>query len=439
MAQLPLDQAVERFKADTAKINGFANNPETMDGYTASDGTPVESVRKFLFRKNAEINGAGNIILSGAQAAAATATTQAGIATAAATTATTQAGVATSAAATATTQAGIATSQAATAAAQASIATAQATIATDAAASAIAVGWPPCVLATVTNDTLTGLAARDGVTPVAGDRALVRAQTAGQANGIYIAASGAWVRSSDADQTSEFVVGRRTYIIGGTANGGKSYSNRTNAPVIGTTAIVFSAAISADSLTVDAGLTVTAGATSVQAVTATTIAATTVAASGSGTAADNTLSIASAGNGFFAPAANALGMSTNGVERMRIDSTGNHSRVIPGAAVLYPDFCARAWAYFNGNNGTIRASGGITSVTRNGVGQYTVNFNFTMPDTNYATLAGARATAGGNTAANSGSSANAYPSSTTQAVLGVSDNNADTLTDFDAVHFLAIR
>jgi len=44
----------------------------------------------------------------------------------------------------------------------------------------------------------------------------------------------------------------------------------------------------------------------------------------------------------------------------------------------------RAWVNFNGVSGTtIRSSGGVTSVTRNATGDYTVNLNFTMPDINY--------------------------------------------------------
>jgi hypothetical protein len=49
----------------------------------------------------------------------------------------------------------------------------------------------------------------------------------------------------------------------------------------------------------------------------------------------------------------------------------------------------RAWAKFNGN-GSISASnsGGVSSITRNGTGDYTVNLSFTMPDANYATTYG---------------------------------------------------
>jgi hypothetical protein len=45
----------------------------------------------------------------------------------------------------------------------------------------------------------------------------------------------------------------------------------------------------------------------------------------------------------------------------------------------------RAWVNFNGT-GTIaiRGSGNVTSITDNGVGDYTVNFTTAMPDANYA-------------------------------------------------------
>jgi len=45
----------------------------------------------------------------------------------------------------------------------------------------------------------------------------------------------------------------------------------------------------------------------------------------------------------------------------------------------------RAWVNFNGTSTVaIRASGGVTSISDNGTGAYTVNLSFTMPDANYA-------------------------------------------------------
>lgn len=46
----------------------------------------------------------------------------------------------------------------------------------------------------------------------------------------------------------------------------------------------------------------------------------------------------------------------------------------------------RAWVNFNGTTspGTIRASFNVGSVTKNGTGDYTINFTTAMPDANYA-------------------------------------------------------
>jgi hypothetical protein len=55
-----------------------------------------------------------------------------------------------------------------------------------------------------------------------------------------------------------------------------------------------------------------------------------------------------------------------------------------------PDYGARAWAFWNGTNGSIYASGNVSSVTRFSPqgygGGYTVNFTTAMPDANYAAV-----------------------------------------------------
>lgn len=61
-----------------------------------------------------------------------------------------------------------------------------------------------CLVATTANlASLSGLLTIDGVTVAAGDRVLVKNQTLSQNNGIYVAASGAWARSSDMDTWAE--------------------------------------------------------------------------------------------------------------------------------------------------------------------------------------------------------------------------------------------
>lgn len=50
-----------------------------------------------------------------------------------------------------------------------------------------------------------------------------------------------------------------------------------------------------------------------------------------------------------------------------------------------PMFACRAWVNFNGGGTpSIRASGNVSSITKNGTGDYTVNFTTAMPDANYS-------------------------------------------------------
>jgi hypothetical protein len=51
-------------------------------------------------------------------------------------------------------------------------------------------------------------------------------------------------------------------------------------------------------------------------------------------------------------------------------------------------FAARAWVNWNGTGTVaIRGSGGISSITDNGTGNYSLNFSSAMPDANYAVVA----------------------------------------------------
>lgn len=69
MAQLPLDQAIPRFKANEERMDIFANGNDTTD-FLTSGAQPVPSIRKFLKTKNDEINTAADGILAQANAAA---------------------------------------------------------------------------------------------------------------------------------------------------------------------------------------------------------------------------------------------------------------------------------------------------------------------------------------------------------------------------------
>ena len=112
-------------------------------------------------------------------------------------------------------------------------------------------------------------------------------------------------------------------------------------------------------------------------------------ATNAGTAAAPSIQIGNTDNGLYAPASDAIAISTNGVNRFQIDGTGIQKSTIGTGTTLYEDFMCRAWAFFDATSGvpTIRASGNVSSVTDNGVGNYTVNLSVSMPDTYFSVLA----------------------------------------------------
>lgn len=79
------------------------------------------------------------------------------------------------------------------------------------------------VVSTTNQAAITGLLTIDGVTVVAGDRVLLAGQTTQTQNGIYVAASGAWTRSTDADASGELVDGSVVPVGSGTANADSLY------------------------------------------------------------------------------------------------------------------------------------------------------------------------------------------------------------------------
>jgi hypothetical protein len=69
-----------------------------------------------------------------------------------------------------------------------------------------------------------------------------------------------------------------------------------------------------------------------------------------------------------------------------IDVTGSATK-LSTASGSAPSYSARAWVNFNGTGAVaIRASGNVSSITDNGVGDYTVNFTTAMADGDYATI-----------------------------------------------------
>ena len=74
-----------------------------------------------------------------------------------------------------------------------------------------------CSAGTTANITLSGLQTIDGYSVTAGQRVLVKNQTASAENGIYVASASAWTRATDMDVWAE-VPGAYTVILNGSSN-----------------------------------------------------------------------------------------------------------------------------------------------------------------------------------------------------------------------------
>lgn len=111
--------------------------------------------------------------------------------------------------------------------------------------------------ATTANITLSGAQTIDGVSVVAGDRVLVKDQTAASGNGIYIVAAGAWTRATDMDAWTE-VPGAFTFVEQGTVNADSGWvCTADQGGTLGSTAITFAQFSGAGQITAGNGLTKT--------------------------------------------------------------------------------------------------------------------------------------------------------------------------------------
>ena len=110
----------------------------------------------------------------------------------------------------------------------------------------------PCLAATTTNITLSGTQTIDSVSVVAGNRVLVKNQTSGTDNGIYVADTGTWTRDLDFDGSNDCVCGTLVFVTNGSANGAGLFQLTTADPItIGSTALTFTkiATLAASSVT----------------------------------------------------------------------------------------------------------------------------------------------------------------------------------------------
>lgn len=113
------------------------------------------------------------------------------------------------------------------------------------------------VVATTANITLSGTQTIDGVALVAGQRVLVKDQSAQAENGIYLVAAGSWTRTTDMDAWTEFP-GAFVFVEQGTVNDNTGWVCTVAAGgTLGSTAVTFEQFSGAGQITAGTGMTKT--------------------------------------------------------------------------------------------------------------------------------------------------------------------------------------
>jgi hypothetical protein len=192
------------------------------------------------------------------------------------------------------------------------------------------------VVATTANITLSGAQTVDGIALSVGDRVLVKNQTTGSQNGIYVVASGSWARSADADADAEVTSGMFTFVEKGTTNADSGFVLSTDGViVVGTTDLVFAQFSGAGQIVAGSGLTKAGNTLSIDTGYVGQTSITTLGTVTTGVWNGTEIAVTSGGTGLTAVAARAImfgnGTSALGVTAassvdgsfLREDATGN--------------------------------------------------------------------------------------------------------------------
>jgi hypothetical protein len=168
----------------------------------------------------------------------------------------------------------------------------------------------------------------DGVTLATGDRVLVKNQSTGSQNGIYIvAASGAASRSTDCDTGAELTASFAVFVEEGTTNADSGYTlTNDGAVTVGTTALTFTQFTGLGQVTAGDGLSKTGNTLNVNAGTGISI---------SGDAVTNTgvLSITGTANQITASASTGA-ITLSGPQDLHSAATPSFSGVTVGSVTL---------------------------------------------------------------------------------------------------------
>lgn len=208
--------------------------------------------------------------------------------------------------------------------------------------------------ATTANITLTNTQTVDGVALAVGNRVLVKNQTNGAENGIYIVQSTGWTRATDADDSIKLSSGTFVFVEQGTANADSGWVLSTEDPItVGTTSLTWVQFSGAGQITAGNGLTKTGNTLDVGAGAGIAVAADSISLTGQALALHNL-----ATNGLIARTASGT------VAARTTTGTANRITVTNGDGVSGNPTIDIASNYVGQN--TITTLGTVTTGTWNG-------------------------------------------------------------------------
>jgi hypothetical protein len=222
------------------------------------------------------------------------------------------------------------------------------------------------IVATTANIALTALQTIDGVSVSAGNRVLVKNQTAPAENGIYVASATAWTRATDMDAWTEFI-SAFFFVEQGTTQADTGWVCTVDlGGTVGTTGVTFAQFSSSSAYVGGAGLTLTGNTFAVGAGTGITVNADDVALTGQALALHNLGT-----NGIFVRtgagtvAARSIATSGNGISASNADGVAGNPTLTLSNTLAAPGgltMAADQIFYYSGASTAVAAS--LTSFGR---------------------------------------------------------------------------
>ena len=131
---------------------------------------------------------------------------------------------------------------------------------------------------------------------------------------------------------------------------------------------------------------------------------------------------------------------TNTTKVMTPSTLSGGVKTILNASGFAPIYACRAWVNFNGTGTVaIRASGNVSSITDNGVGNYTVNLTTAMSDANYIWNGTVQGDASGNARSAFSDTADVNTTTSFKVKTGYSSAGSSQLQDFPTVSVAVFR